>query len=243
MPVRHGSLRVPGISVIDWHVLQTSWKKIEQDQYAVRSEHRRKSKNEKLRKDLVKIIGNGTMRALFASVEVRAPDSSQAEGRTDNPNDCQWPHSCASVQEEGDRVEHEKSLKAVEDNWISVSAPCMPILTSVNFNSTGHRQFLADLDFPFNLLVAEPMTRTQRRQIPKAQAACDYEWERNHSRDPFGTRTRFASGMLLLPRPSGLELKCMLHTCLRSASSRALNLMTKTPVRCSRLDEFWTDLG
>ena len=134
------------------------------------------------------------MRASLAGVEVRAPEISQAEGSTDNTNVPQWPHSCASVQEEGDRVEHEKSLKAVEDNWISVSPPCMPIFTSVNSNQTEHRHFLADVDFPLNLLVAELITRTQRKQIPKTQAACDNEWE-NYSRDPRRNRTRFASGV------------------------------------------------
>ena len=117
----------------------------------------------------MKIIGNGTMRASFAGVEVRVPDSYQAEGRTDNPNVCQWPHSCPSVQEEGDRVEREVSLKAVEDSWDNVSAPCMPILVSVN--QAEHQHFLADVYFAFNLLVAEPITRAQRKQIPKAQAA------------------------------------------------------------------------
>ena len=64
----------------------------------------------------------------------------------------------------------------------------MPILTSVNFNQAGHRQFLAEFDFPFNLLVAEHITRTQRRQIPKAQAACDKELEKQFKRstwDPY----------------------------------------------------------
>ena len=168
----------------------------------------------------MKRVGNGTMRASFACVEVRAPDSYQAEGRTDDPNVCQWPHSCPSVQEEGDRVEHEVSLKAVEDNWESVSAPCMPIQVSVNH--TEHRHSLADFDFPFNLLVAEPITRAQRKQIPKAQAACDKEWE-SYSRDPLGTRIRFVSGNTLLPSPSGLESKCILQRFPRSVLSRARN--------------------
>ena len=84
-----------------------------------------------------------------------------------------------SVHEEGDRADQEKSLKAVEDKWINVFAPCMPILTSANSNRTQHRHVLADFDFPFNLLVAEPIIRIQRKQVPKAQAACDKEWEKN----------------------------------------------------------------
>ena len=178
VPVRHGSMRVPDISVVEWNKQQPAWKNNEQDQYPIRCENRRKENFERVRKARIQIIGNGTTRASFAGVEVRATDISQAEGSTDNTNVPQWPHSCTSVQEEGDRVEHEKSLKAIEDNWNSVSAPCMPILTSVNFSNTGHRHFLADVYFLFNLLVAEPITRTQRKQIPKAQAACDKEWEK-----------------------------------------------------------------
>ena len=53
----------------------------------------------------------------------------------------------------------------------------MTILNSVNLNQTGHWHFLAGFDFPFHLLAAEPISRIQRRQIPKAQAACDKEWE------------------------------------------------------------------
>ena len=82
------------------------------------------------------------------------------------------------MHEQGDRVNHEASLKAVEDRWINVSAPCMPIQISVNSNQNEHRHFIADFDFPFNLLLVELITRSQRKQIPKAQAACDKEWEK-----------------------------------------------------------------
>ena len=177
MPVRHGSMRVPDFSILDWNKLQPAWKKIEQDQYIVRCENRRTANIEKLRKALVKRIGSGSVRASFAGVQVRVPDVSQAEGSVDTPTVCQQSHDCATVYEEGDRVDHEKSLKVVEDKWINVSAPCMPILTSVNSNQTEHQHFLADLDCPFNLLVAGPITRTQRKHIPKAQAACNKEWE------------------------------------------------------------------
>ena len=40
MPVRHGSMRVLGFSIIVWNRLQPAWKLIEQDQYTVRCEHR-----------------------------------------------------------------------------------------------------------------------------------------------------------------------------------------------------------
>ena len=39
-----------------------------------------------------------------------------------------------------------------------------------------HRNHVLEYDFPFNLLVAEPVTRAQRRTLPKAQKACDDEW-------------------------------------------------------------------
>ena len=113
------------------------------------------------------------MRASVAGVEVRAPHVSRAEGGIDNPTVCQQPHSRATVHKEGDRVEHEKSLKVVEDKWIHVSAPGMPIITSFNVNKNEHRHLIADVVFSFNLLVAEPFTRTHRKQIPKARAACD----------------------------------------------------------------------
>ena len=41
-----------------------------------------------------------------------------------------------------------------------------------------YRHFIADFDFPFNSLVAEPVSKTQRKQLPKAQAACDKEWDK-----------------------------------------------------------------
>ena len=74
----------------------------------------------------MKIIGRGSVRASFAGVEVRAFDGSRAEESIDNPTVCQQPHYCATVHEQGDRVDHEASLKAVEDKWNNVSAPCMP---------------------------------------------------------------------------------------------------------------------
>ena len=74
-PVRHGSMRVPDISVVEWNKQQPVWKKKEQDQYPIRCGQRRIENIERLRKALMKIIGNGTMGASFAGVEVRAPDS------------------------------------------------------------------------------------------------------------------------------------------------------------------------
>ena len=79
-PVRHGSMRVPDISVVEWNKQTPSWKRNEQDQYPIRCEKRRKVKIERLRKVLIKRIGNGTVRASFAGVEVRAPDSSKLKG-------------------------------------------------------------------------------------------------------------------------------------------------------------------
>ena len=71
---------------------------------------------EKLRTALVKQIGSGSVRASFPGVEVRAPDDSRAEGSIDNPTVRQQPHSCATGHEEGDRVDHEMSLKVFEES-------------------------------------------------------------------------------------------------------------------------------
>ena len=38
-----------------------------------------------------------------------------------------------------------------------------------------HRHRIAAFDFQFNILVAEPVPKTQRKQLPKAQAECDKE--------------------------------------------------------------------
>ena len=41
-----------------------------------------------------------------------------------------------------------------------------------------HRHLIAAFDFPFAVLVAEPVSKTQRKQLPKAQAACDKDWDK-----------------------------------------------------------------
>ena len=56
------------------------------------------------------------------------------------------------------------------------TVPSMPI-SSLPL-SLEHRDFIPIFDFPFDLLIAEPVTRAQRRQLPKAQAACDLEWNK-----------------------------------------------------------------
>ena len=198
----------------------------------MRCENRRKAKIEKLRKALVKRIGSGSMRASFAGLEVRALDDDQAEERIAETI-LQPPHDCASVHGEGDSVEHKASMKAVDDGWINVSAPCMPIHISVDSNQPEHRHFIADCDFPFNLLVAEPITRTHteskfpRRRLPVIKNG------RNYSRDPPGTCSRFVWGSLLQMSPDGLELKCMKLTCLKCALPMARNLMTRIPEKLS----------
>ena len=41
-----------------------------------------------------------------------------------------------------------------------------------------HREYNPLVASPFNLLVAEPASRKQRAQNPKAQAACNIEWNK-----------------------------------------------------------------
>ena len=54
--------------------------------------------------------------------------------------------------------------------------PLMPI--DLNPPPEVHRDHVPCYDVPFNLLVAEPVSRAQRKAIPKAQAACDKEWDK-----------------------------------------------------------------
>ena len=66
----------------------------------------------------------------------------------------------------------------------------MPILSHPR--TPRHRDHIASINFPFSL-IAEPVTRAQRRANPKAQAACDLEWSKLQDRgtwDP-GTVTEW----------------------------------------------------
>ena len=52
--------------------------------------------------------------------------------------------------------------------------PRLPIMATPVVQN--HRDKCSSFEFPFNMLVADPVTRAQRAKIPKAQAACDEEW-------------------------------------------------------------------
>ena len=71
-------------------------------------------------------------------------------------------------------------MEAKGATWGPVSAPALTM--KMVDEKEEHRHFIAAFDFPFGVLVAEPVSETQRKQIPKAQAACDTEWDKLLSR-------------------------------------------------------------
>ena len=48
----------------------------------------------------------------------------------------------------------------------------------INHKVQSHREFVPWFDHPLDCLVAEPVSKSQRKAIPKAQAACDKEWNK-----------------------------------------------------------------
>ena len=68
-------------------------------------------------------------------------------------------------------------MQAKGAKWEPISAPAMPI--QIVDEKEEHRHLIATFDFPFNVLVAEPVSKTQRKQLPKAEAACDKEWDKS----------------------------------------------------------------
>ena len=55
----------------------------------------------------------------------------------------------------------------------TISALAMPI--QIVDRKEEHRHSIAAFDFSFNMLAAEPVSKTQSKQLSKAQAACDKE--------------------------------------------------------------------
>ena len=146
------------------------------------------------------------------------------------------------MHEEGDRVDREKLLKAVEDKWINVSAPCMPSLTLLIPNQAEHWHFLAEIDYSFNLLVAETITRTQRKQIPKAQAACNTELEKLLKRSTWDPYT-ICEWIFVASESKRTGIKVHVAKMLKFALSGAQNLMTEIPVIFSRVELCSMGLG
>ena len=77
---------------------------------------------------------------------------------------------------------------ALEDrrNWSEMQPADIPLmLLKIDSFQTPvvHRDHIPEYNSPFNLFVAEPVTRAQRKKIPKAQEACDIEWDKLLKRD------------------------------------------------------------
>ena len=86
------------------------------------------------------------------------------------------PTPCASALGVNGQLVAEPPLEAKGAQWEPISAPAMPI--RIVDEKEEHRHLIADFYFPFNSLVAEPVSKTQRNPFPKAQAACDKEWDK-----------------------------------------------------------------
>ena len=67
-------------------------------------------------------------------------------------------------------------MEAKGAQWEPISAPAMPIRIVDEKEEHGH--FIAAFDFPFNDLAAEQVSKTQAKQIPKAEAARVMEWDK-----------------------------------------------------------------
>ena len=171
-PVRTGSMRVPDISIGEWNRLSPAHRGIQQDLYLQRCEQRRKDNIKRLRKAWKERIVAHTVSAMFAGIEIRVEgDLCNAEvGYVDTMRPP--PAPCAALGVNG-QLDAEAPLEAKGARWEPISAPAMQI--QIVDAKEQHRHFIADFDFPFNALVAEPVSKTQRKQLPKAQAACDKE--------------------------------------------------------------------
>ena len=77
---------------------------------------------------------------------------------------------------ERDRLVAEEALEAKGAKWELISALAMPI--HMVDEKEEHRHFIAAFDSPFNMLVAKRVSKTQRKQLAKARAASDKEWEK-----------------------------------------------------------------
>ena len=98
---------------------------------------------------------------MFAGTEIRVDgDPCKAEERdfdTMQPT----PTPCASALGVNGQLGAEPPLEVKGAQWESISAQLMP--SRIMNEKEEHRHLIADFDFPFNLLVAEPVSKTQRK--------------------------------------------------------------------------------
>ena len=84
------------------------------------------------------------------------------------------PTACALAQRGDVQFDSEETLEVKGAKWEAISAPAMPI--DIVDEKEERRRVIAAFDFPFNMMLAEPVSKTQRKQTPKARAACNKEW-------------------------------------------------------------------
>ena len=75
------------------------------------------------------------------------------------------PAPCASALGVNGQLEAEAPLQAKGARWEPISAPAMPI--KIVDEKEEHRHLIAAFDFPFDALIAELVSKTQRSNFPK----------------------------------------------------------------------------
>ena len=195
MPVRHGSTRVPDISVEDWNNMRGKVKVQQQKLHAERCEIRRQKKVKQLRTMMQQRLDKPSAHyvSYHAGTAIRLPEVSEEEcsdnlilvsstlggsSTVDQVVDLSSPavwQPLPGEENKGCKLTNNDDYSMPKSRDYAV-VPSMPI-SSIPL-SQDHRDFDPILSFPFDLLIAEPMTRAQRRQLPKAQAACDLEWNK-----------------------------------------------------------------
>ena len=100
------------------------------------------------------------MSAMFAGTEIRVEGDlcNAEEGLLDTMRPPPVP--CASALGVKGQLEAEAPLEAKGARCEPISAPAMPLKTVDE--KEEHRHFIAAFDFPFNALVAEPVSNTEK---------------------------------------------------------------------------------
>ena len=178
MPVRKGSMRVPDIQEgPEWNDLTPSHKKIQINLYTERCEFRRKDKIARLRKLLAQRLDKGQAATLLFScyagtrtvVHTGPEDGNFDEGVAAQPS----PEE--TLVPRGEKQDIPIITQTACAQWEPAIVPAMPMCIAPSI--AEHRNRIPDFENgPFNMLVAEPVSKTQRKAIPAAQKACDTEW-------------------------------------------------------------------
>ena len=182
-------MRVPDIPEgPQWNTLSQFHKRVEVTEYPGRCEARRKEKIHRLRTEMQARIQKSAFcfTDVYAGTKI-APKGSFCPPAGENvlgQEEVPCGQSPTTVRATASQV-HDGSYgfaqpdDKVDDSqgaWNCVSAPRFPI--EINPEPQPHRDRVPLFENPFHAFVAEPVSRAQRRNIPKAQAACDKEWDK-----------------------------------------------------------------